>query len=455
MFAQTIVVALVFGGVPECVVGIDRLVSKPAAEPAKEASSWPLLIPLARKSAPVKSKGQIVSYSTSYSGEISMGSPAQNFRVVFDTGSGNIVVPSADCTNKSCRMHRRYNISKSDSALAINVDGEPVPEDELCDQVVIGYGTGKLTGEFVREKVCIGESCVDVNAVMAVEMSAQPFTKLEFDGIFGLGLDTLAVTTEFSFFNAFARANPGAATQFGVFLTSGEDNEIALGGFNEHRLLTPIQWAPVVEQDLGYWQVQIKEVRIGNRTLPICQGGTCRGIVDTGSSHLGVPSAYMQEFSNSLSADGQDVSDCRLANAPDLEVVLEGFVLTLTPENYMPQLPGPPRQEITIGSGKQSDGVPALRGTGKDADKLVCDPRLMGVNLPEELGSDVFILGGPLLHRYYTAYDWQAKQIGFGLATNPQNELAVAKKGEVREKQLVYSLVQVKVAVTIRRRSVR
>ena len=102
-------------------------------------------------------------------------------------------------------MHRRYNASTSSSALAINVDGTAVPEDELCDQVTIGYGTGTITGEFVREQVCPGgnpDACMEVSIVSAVEMSAQPFSSFNFDGIFGLALDSLALSPEFSFFHS-------------------------------------------------------------------------------------------------------------------------------------------------------------------------------------------------------------------------------------------------------------
>merc|ERR1719387_1261358 len=157
-----------------------------------------------------------------------------------------------------------------------------------------------VTGEFVKEKVCPGEGehddghdgCMDVTVVMAVDMTPQPFRSFNFDGIFGLALDSLALSPEFSFFNSISHAKTGANGQFGVFLTDadhGGRSEIALGGYNALRLLTPLEWVPVAKPELGYWQVRVKEVRIGGTPLEICQDGTCRGIVDTGTSHLGVP----------------------------------------------------------------------------------------------------------------------------------------------------------------------
>jgi hypothetical protein len=36
------------------------------------------------------------------------------------------------------------------------------------------------------------------------------------------------------------------------------------------------------------------------------------------------------------------------------------------------------------------------------------------VKLPEPLGPKLFILGEPVLHRYYTVYDWQEKKVPRG-----------------------------------------
>merc|ERR1719262_1998974 len=96
-------------------------------------SKSPILLPLRRDSVPVRRKGEIVSYKTSYSGLIKVGQPAQEFRVVFDTGSGHVVLPSIECKSKTCLAHRRYNMTASRSAEAINADGTLVPEGDMSD----------------------------------------------------------------------------------------------------------------------------------------------------------------------------------------------------------------------------------------------------------------------------------------------------------------------------------
>jgi len=87
----------------------------------------PYLVPLRRESVPVRRHGKIASFKTSYSGVISVGSPKrQEFRVVFDTGSGHVVLPALECGSESCLLHRRYNMAASSSAVLVNVDGSPV-----------------------------------------------------------------------------------------------------------------------------------------------------------------------------------------------------------------------------------------------------------------------------------------------------------------------------------------
>lgn len=431
-------------------------------------SDWPLLVPLIRESVPVYRNNITVSYKTSYSGMISIGKPAQDFRVVFDTGSAHVVVPSVDCTNETCLEHRQFNPRKSDTSHLINVDGRPVPQDELCDQVTIGYGTGMITGEFTREMVCPGnsnhtgpEACVEVNIVMAVDMTPVPFRSFTFDGIFGLALGGLALTPEFSFFNRLATSKADAVPRFGVFLTDGEDgenSEIALGGHNAQRALTPLQWAPVARANLGYWQVSIKEVRIGGKPLGICSDGACRGIVDTGTSHLGVPGPSLYEFMEQLSVDTYTAPpDCRHIDGQSLEIVLEGGIsLSLNPQHYMRPLsleadiPDTNNTKMTVDAAGSTTTPPPMPLEQSSALRT-CAPRLMPVNLPDPLGPNLFILGEPVLHRYYTVYDWKEKQIGFGFSATKNNKKALAE-GTLPIDSSIMSFMQVTVKLSVRSR---
>merc|ERR1719267_173641 len=99
----------------------------------EEVEDGPSLIPLRRESVPVKRKGKVVSFKTSYSGVISIGTPAQSFRVVFDTGSGHLILPSKECSSEGCVVHKQYDQLASRTASPINVGGDVVPKGKKCD----------------------------------------------------------------------------------------------------------------------------------------------------------------------------------------------------------------------------------------------------------------------------------------------------------------------------------
>jgi len=284
--------------------------------------------------------------------------------------------------------------------------------------------------------------CVEMHAVMAVEMSTIPFKNFGFDGILGMGLSALSLSKEFSFFDILSRSGRVGedSHHFGVFLTEGEDgeeSEIAMGGYNPAKTISDIKWTDVVMADMGYWQVEILALRVGGVTLDMCgKDSPCRGVMDTGTSHLGIPAPHDQEVAKMLTVSAGDMLDCRLADLPELEIELPGMNITLLPDTYMRRLPL--REDVNVDSQKgvtmpekgelersestttTTTGTPEEPGAPGAVPRF-CRPRLMPVNMPAPLGPNLFILGEPVLHRYYTVFDWKGPRIGMGLANTKRN----------------------------------
>mmetsp|Transcript_25782 Transcript_25782/g.47131 ORF Transcript_25782/g.47131 Transcript_25782/m.47131 type:complete len:464 (+) Transcript_25782:176-1567(+) len=411
---------------------------------AAHRSKEPHLIQLRRESVPIYRAGVTASYKNSYSGVIRLGTPPQEFRVVFDTGSGHVVVPSEDCASESCLVHRRYNSSASSTLLLTGEDGLPAVPGEAIDQVTIGYGTGEVLGEFVQDQVCLPhmladdrangkEICMDMQLVLAVEMSSKPFKTFAFDGIVGMGLRSLSLNSKLSFLESFATLE-GRARSFGIFLSDGderEDSELALGGYNSKRVQEPVSYVPVSDPALGYWQVSIRAVRVAGEALDVCTDGSCRGIVDSGTSHLGVPEESYSEFEQLLRQAAGDLLDCRHAAAPVVEIELETTTLSLYASSYMRRLPLREGVSVSPPSGISSKSAsadhPQLPRDVLEASEAslnasqYCTPRVIPVSLPEPLGPKLFILGEPVLQRYYTVYDWGREQVGFALASTSRS----------------------------------
>uniref|UniRef100_A0A7S4Q7Q5 Peptidase A1 domain-containing protein n=1 Tax=Alexandrium monilatum TaxID=311494 RepID=A0A7S4Q7Q5_9DINO len=406
------------------------------------STTAPYLIPLRRELSPVIRRGRVVSHRASYSGLIRVGQPAQEFRVVFDTGSAHVVLPSVACGSTACMKHVRYDIWASETGEAIYLDGRAVPPGRVGESVTIGFGTARVTGDFVRERICFGPvakqgekpgPCVRSQAVMATEMSARPFEQFGFDGIVGLGLPALALNGNFSLFDQLARSGQAALPRFGFFLAEGDDGEageIAVGGHNPERLLEPISWVPTAKPELGYWQVKILAVHINGMKMDICAGGDCHGILDSGTSHLGIPSAASDTFNELLTQPAGGAQDCRRVDAPAVLLELSGLNITLYPENYMRLKPLPPDilgdANITVSPQVvlQDSPVREDAGDASQADnatltqELLCTPKLLPVSWPEPVGPNVFILGEPVLQRYYTVFDWAGHRAGFALASH-------------------------------------
>jgi len=441
----------------------------------KGSRNGPMIIPLRRESVPILRRGKVVSFRTSYSGMISIGRPTpQMFRVVFDTGSGYLVLPSVECGSEACEPHRKYNKALSTTAVSINVNGRPVLPGRKGDVITISYGTGEIKGESVYENVCFTHAtdgdhtvadderqwehspCFPMHAVMAVEMSTVPFKNFGFDGIMGMGLSALSLSTQYSFLGMMTRSGQFSENHFGVFLTDGEDgsqSELAFGGHNEERLIdpkSPLSWTPVIHADEGYWVVKVVAFRVGGQTLDFCKDGGCKAIMDTGTSHLGIPQPYDLDVVKMLTVAAGEMLDCRLADLPPIEIELPGVNLTIHPDTYMRRLPL--REDVNVDKKRDVDPVP--NGTEGAAEvtttttttkaeidhdsidyvpgsvKRYCRPRMIPVTMPHPIGPKAFILGEPVLHRYYTVFDWAKPQVGFGLANAMVNREDMRKQSD-------------------------
>jgi len=324
-----------------------------------------------------------IVHKTAYYGKLEIGTPRQTFTVVFDTGSGNLMLPSTFCQSRACTMHRRFDRKASATAEDFEADGSPSRKGAARDQITVTFGTGEISGVFVQDDVCIGSLCTNMRFVGATDETDDPFTSFNFDGVLGLALPQMSQGPEFSIMDRLVSSEALKRPVFSVFLSDSEmeSSEITFGDVKSERMASEMFWVPV-SRPTGYWQVRIGDVTINNQRQTLCTD--CQVAVDTGTSQLAGPTHVINDLSRRLNVK----SDCsNYHELPDLGFVMGEHVLNLKPQDYVD---------------KGNEG---------------CEVSLMPLDVPPPNGP-LFIFGDPFLRKYYTAYDRENNRIGFAVASH-------------------------------------
>ncbi|OCT57311.1 hypothetical protein XELAEV_18003690mg [Xenopus laevis] len=147
-----------------------------------------LLMDLAGKYSPLLDNSHLSSQEplsnymdNQYFGTISIGTPPQEFNVVFDTGSANLWIPSVTCSSAACTNHNRFN-SKLSSTFK--------PGNKM---VSISYGTGSMSGALGYDTVQVGDIVDRKQGLLLSETESIFLFYSKFDGILGLGYPSLSV----------------------------------------------------------------------------------------------------------------------------------------------------------------------------------------------------------------------------------------------------------------------
>merc|ERR1711939_1030399 len=238
-----------------------------------------------------------------YYGTVDIGTPAQSFKVVLDTGSSNLWVPSKHCAllNIACKLHAKYDSSKSSTYKKNGTDFS------------IKYGSGSMTGFLSQDTVSLGGITVqDQTIAEAVHEPGVSFVVAKFDGLLGMGWPSISVG--------------------GEFLLGGVDSKYYTGD---------ISYVPL--SNTTYWQFEMESVLVGGKASGCTNG--CKAIADTGTSLLAGPTAEVEVIQKAIGATplmkGEYTVDCsKISSMPNVDFKLAGKSYTLTPQQYVLQVSG-------------------------------------------------------------------------------------------------------------------
>jgi len=310
-----------------------------------------------------------------YFSEIQLGTPPQTFKVVLDTGSSNLWVPSQQCGSIACYLHTKYDSSQSSSYKANGSEFE------------IQYGSGSMTGFVSRDTFKIGDLVVEGQDF--AEATTEPglaFAFGRFDGIMGLGFDTLSV-------NGIVPPHYNLVQQglldepvFSFYLTGSDGQSEALfGGVDKSKYTGEMTNLPLKRK--AYWEVNLDSLSLGDSTAEFEDTGA---ILDTGTSLIVLPTELSEMINTAIGAkkswNGAYTIDCAARDSlPDLTFTMQGSDFKITAYDY------------TLETGGN------------------CMSAIQGMDIPAPAGP-LAILGDAFLRKWYSVYDLEEGSVGLAAA---------------------------------------
>ncbi|KAF7115816.1 hypothetical protein CNMCM5793_003456 [Aspergillus hiratsukae] len=313
-----------------------------------------------------------------YFSEITLGTPPQKFKVVLDTGSSNLWVPGSDCTSIACFLHSKYDSSASSTY------------KKNGSEFSIKYGSGELSGFVSQDTLQIGDLKVEKqDFAEATNEPGLAFAFGRFDGILGLGYDTISVNRIvppfYNMLNQGLLDEPVFAFYLGDTNKEGDNSEASFGGVDKDHYTGELTKIPLRRK--AYWEVDFDAIALGDNVAELENTGI---ILDTGTSLIALPSTLADLLNKEIGAKkgftGQYSIECDTRDSlPDLTFTLAGHNFTIGPYDYTLEVQGS------------------------------CISSFMGMDFPEPVGP-LAILGDAFLRKWYSVYDLGNSAVGLAKA---------------------------------------
>ena len=308
---------------------------------------------------------------------ISLGTPPQDFKVVMDTGSSNLWVPGSECGSIACYLHSKYDSSSSST---FKKNGS---------EFAIRYGSGSVSGYISQDILTIGDMKVKKQDFgEATEEPGLAFAFGRFDGILGLGYDTISVNhITPPFYNMI---NQGLVDEpvFAFYLgntNAGEESVATFGGVDKSHYTGKMVKIPLRRK--AYWEVNLDSITFGKESADFESTGV---ILDTGTSLIALPSTIAELLNKLIGAkkgfNGQYTIECEKRDSlPDMSFELSGYNFSITSYDYILEV------------------------------QNSCISAFMGLDFPEPVGP-LAILGDAFLRKWYSVYDLGNNAVGLAAA---------------------------------------
>ncbi|KAI0048762.1 acid protease [Auriscalpium vulgare] len=213
-------------------------------------------------------------------GKISVGTPATEYKVDFDTGSSDIFLPGVDCT-ENCDNHTMYDPSASSTS----------QDRDATFKLTYGDGSS-VEGEQYTDVVTCAGLTAKAQALGAANTYSTGFSSAQFpaDGLMGMGFQEISQFKSPPFFQTLIEDGQVTDQVFG-FKLAESGSELFLGGTNPALYTGDFTYVDVTTE--GYWQTNFDSIAV-NGSIPLFQKSSC--IIDTGTTLIIGPEAAVNAF---------------------------------------------------------------------------------------------------------------------------------------------------------------
>ncbi|KAF9228837.1 acid protease [Gyrodon lividus] len=301
-------------------------------------------------------------------GTITVGTPAVEYKVDFDTGSADLFLPASSC-GSTCDGHALYDPNISSSAVDLN------------KTFTLAYGDGStVLGEQYFDTVGIAGFIAKSQTLGAASQYSTGFQTANFapDGLMGMAFEDISEFT----------ANPVVQTLIAegaisdpvfAFKLASSGSELRIGGVNSALYTGSFTYTPVTEE--GFWMINGDAINVNGSVIV----KAFPAIVDTGSTYILGDAATVGQFYDPL-------------NATDI-----GSGFYTLPCNSMPSV------SITIGGKTFVLSAETFNLGSYDSSGETC---VGGILATGSLG-DTWILGDAFLRNVYSVFDIGNLRVGF------------------------------------------
>ncbi|CAD5231111.1 unnamed protein product [Bursaphelenchus okinawaensis] len=307
-----------------------------------------------------------------YRGRMTLGTPPQEFNVVFDTGSDILWVPQQGCQSsgplvKKCPSTDVYNPSASSTA------------ENTGDTFFIEYGTGSARGLYYKDIFAFGsKSGSQLQMKNKVTFGAGQQMRFTDEGILGLSFPAPGEKGT-NIFDAAVKEGLMDKPIFTVYMKKcdgqcEDGGVITFGDYDKEHCCNVKGYADIMPNEV-HWKFKLDGARVDNSQL---SPGTA--ITDTGTSAIVAPQAEYDRIVQEIGA-------------------VEDNGATLIPCNKDFKL------HFTMGG--QEYHVPGKQMMLNIGDPNMCQLMLQGAPY------DFWLLGDPFIRQYCQIHDFAGQRVGF------------------------------------------